>query len=256
MLAAPAIAQQRVKSGTVNIEQVQVAFGSGNVGSGTLHYEGSNYRFSVGGLGVGGFGVSQDGSLWRRLQSQDLAASSPAPFGAGAHARPRRPGQGRDVAGEHQRRVDRSQDAPPGPRPCRSAPTPSSSISSEAAHGDVQPRPRGRRCRRCRQPPVAQDDVQTFNAFAVVMANGHIVRAGEKQLFASATSKVPCSSRPTRDRSRPAASAAPCRRRSTRPAHDQRLRRLHLHGARWRHRLGRTGLCRLRVGGLPRHLQS
>lgn len=60
MLAAPAIAQQRVKSGTVNIEQVQVAFfGSGNVGSGTLHYEGKSYRFSVGGLGVGGFGVSK-----------------------------------------------------------------------------------------------------------------------------------------------------------------------------------------------------
>ena len=60
-LAAPAIAQpHRVKSGTVSIEQVQVAFfGSGNVGSGTLHYEGRNYRFSVGGLGVGGFGVSK-----------------------------------------------------------------------------------------------------------------------------------------------------------------------------------------------------
>ena len=60
LLAAPAIAQQRVKSGTVTIEQVQVAFfGSGNVGSGTLHYEGRYYRFSVGGLGVGGFGVSK-----------------------------------------------------------------------------------------------------------------------------------------------------------------------------------------------------
>ena len=34
-------------------------FGSGNVGSGTLHYEGRSYRFSVGGLGVGGFGVSK-----------------------------------------------------------------------------------------------------------------------------------------------------------------------------------------------------
>jgi glutamate dehydrogenase/leucine dehydrogenase len=41
VLAAPAIAQQRVKSGTVTIEQVQVAFiGSGNVGSGTLHFLG------------------------------------------------------------------------------------------------------------------------------------------------------------------------------------------------------------------------
>jgi hypothetical protein len=48
------------KSGTVEIEQVQVAFlGSGNVGGGTLHFGGKSYRFSVGGLGVGGFGVSK-----------------------------------------------------------------------------------------------------------------------------------------------------------------------------------------------------
>lgn len=60
MLAAPAIAEQRVKSGTVQMEQVQVAFiGSGNAGSGTLHFQGKTYRFSVGGLGVGGFGYSK-----------------------------------------------------------------------------------------------------------------------------------------------------------------------------------------------------
>ena len=53
-------AQERVKSGTVEIEQVQVAFiGSGNVGGGTLHFQGKSYRFTVGGLGVGGFGVSK-----------------------------------------------------------------------------------------------------------------------------------------------------------------------------------------------------
>ena len=53
--SGPAAAQQRVLSGTVNIEQVQVAF----IGSGTLHYHGRSYRFSVGGLGVGGFGFSK-----------------------------------------------------------------------------------------------------------------------------------------------------------------------------------------------------
>jgi hypothetical protein len=53
-------AQERVKTGTVEIEQVQVAFiGSGNVGGGTLNFEGKSYRFTVGGLGVGGFGVSK-----------------------------------------------------------------------------------------------------------------------------------------------------------------------------------------------------
>jgi hypothetical protein len=47
-------------SGTITIEQVQVAFiGSGNLGGGTLVMGGRKYDFSVGGLGVGGFGVSK-----------------------------------------------------------------------------------------------------------------------------------------------------------------------------------------------------
>ena len=59
-LAVPARAQNRVKTGTVEIEQVQVAFiGSGNLGGGTLQFQGRSHRFTVGGLGVGGFGVSK-----------------------------------------------------------------------------------------------------------------------------------------------------------------------------------------------------
>jgi hypothetical protein len=59
-LALPARAQERVKTGTVDIEQVQVAFiGSGNLGGGTLQFQGKSYRFTVGGLGIGGFGVSK-----------------------------------------------------------------------------------------------------------------------------------------------------------------------------------------------------
>ncbi|HEY4167567.1 MAG TPA: hypothetical protein VGM96_12360, partial [Reyranella sp.] len=49
-----------MKTGTVDIEQVQVAFiGSGNLGGGTLQFQGKSYRFTVGGLGIGGFGVSK-----------------------------------------------------------------------------------------------------------------------------------------------------------------------------------------------------
>jgi len=56
----PATAQNLVKSGTVYIEQMQIAFiGSGAVGGGTLHYRDKSYRFSIGGLGIGGFGVSK-----------------------------------------------------------------------------------------------------------------------------------------------------------------------------------------------------
>jgi hypothetical protein len=45
--------------GIVDMREVQVAYlGSGGGGSGTLYYRGGAYPFSVGGLGVGGFGVS------------------------------------------------------------------------------------------------------------------------------------------------------------------------------------------------------
>lgn len=48
------------KSGTVTIEQYQVAFiGSGNLGGGKLQHGGKTYNFTVGGLGIGGFGVSK-----------------------------------------------------------------------------------------------------------------------------------------------------------------------------------------------------
>lgn len=61
ILAVPtARAQERVKTGTVEIEQVQVAFiGSGNIGGGTLQFQGKSYPFTVGGLGIGGFGISK-----------------------------------------------------------------------------------------------------------------------------------------------------------------------------------------------------
>ena len=60
LVVPTAHAQERVKSGTVEIEQVQIAFiGSGNLGGGTLQFQGGNYSFSVGGLGIGGFGISK-----------------------------------------------------------------------------------------------------------------------------------------------------------------------------------------------------
>jgi len=59
-LSFPALANDLVRSGTLTIEQVQIAFiGSGNLGGGTLIVGGQKYSFSIGGLGVGGFGVSR-----------------------------------------------------------------------------------------------------------------------------------------------------------------------------------------------------
>ena len=61
--AAPAGAEESAPSkpsGTISIKQVQIAFiGSGSVGGGTLNYHGREYGFSLGGLGVGGFGASK-----------------------------------------------------------------------------------------------------------------------------------------------------------------------------------------------------
>ena len=64
-------------SGTVTIEQAQVAFiFSGNVGGGKLHYKGKTYEFDIGGLGVGGFGVSKieaTGTIYNLFKLTDFA---------------------------------------------------------------------------------------------------------------------------------------------------------------------------------------
>jgi hypothetical protein len=64
-------------SGSVTIHQVQVAFiGSGATGGGTLYYRGRAYPFKVGGLGIGGFGVSKldaSGSVYNLRRLEDFA---------------------------------------------------------------------------------------------------------------------------------------------------------------------------------------
>ena len=71
-------------SGTVEMKQVQAAFiGSGGGGTGTLFFQGRSYPFTVGGLGVGGIGVSEiqaEGEVYK------LASVSEFP-GAYAQAR-------------------------------------------------------------------------------------------------------------------------------------------------------------------------
>jgi hypothetical protein len=52
-------AQDKPKSGTVTIEQVNVAMlWSASLGGGTLTYKGKSYDFVIGGIGVGGIGAS------------------------------------------------------------------------------------------------------------------------------------------------------------------------------------------------------
>jgi hypothetical protein len=52
--------QGKPLSGYVKMTQVQAAYlGSGNAGTGTLRYRRHTYPFTVGGLGVGGIGISK-----------------------------------------------------------------------------------------------------------------------------------------------------------------------------------------------------
>jgi hypothetical protein len=70
-------ADDLVRSGTLTIEQVQIAFiGSGNLGGGTLVVGGQKYSFSIGGLGIGGFGVSRmeaTGNVYNLKNINDFA---------------------------------------------------------------------------------------------------------------------------------------------------------------------------------------
>lgn len=68
--------RQPIPAGTVSIDQVQVAFLlSGNFGGGTLQFKGETYPFEIGGLGVGGIGVSSvdaDGTVYDLEKIEDF----------------------------------------------------------------------------------------------------------------------------------------------------------------------------------------
>jgi len=52
--------EKLVEAGTVDVSQTRVAFMvSGNAGGGVLHFRGKDYPFSIGGLGIGGIGISK-----------------------------------------------------------------------------------------------------------------------------------------------------------------------------------------------------
>lgn len=67
----------RALSGTLTVEQLQIAFiGSANVGGGKLEYKGRSHDFSIGGLGIGGFGVSRidaTGEVYGLSKLEDFA---------------------------------------------------------------------------------------------------------------------------------------------------------------------------------------
>jgi hypothetical protein len=83
LLAAPALLRSQpawaeTRSGTISLDQTQVALLlSAGWGYGTLHFDGS-HRFKVKGLGVGGIGVSKleaYGNVFRLKQLSDFAGA-------------------------------------------------------------------------------------------------------------------------------------------------------------------------------------
>jgi len=53
------LAAESKPSATVEIQQTQIAFiGSGNLGGGKLFFKGKTYKFTIGGLGIGGIGIT------------------------------------------------------------------------------------------------------------------------------------------------------------------------------------------------------
>jgi hypothetical protein len=57
--AVPLAGEAKESSGTVTIDETQLAFiFSGQIGGGQLDYRGQSYDFKIGGLGIGGYGIS------------------------------------------------------------------------------------------------------------------------------------------------------------------------------------------------------
>lgn len=80
--ASPAMSQSRSlgpATGTVRIEQVQAGFiASGEVGGGTLRFQGRSYPITVGGLGFGSIGASRtvaSGSVYGLKRASDFSGA-------------------------------------------------------------------------------------------------------------------------------------------------------------------------------------
>jgi hypothetical protein len=67
-VANAVVAEEKKPSGTVTIDETQIMWVvGGDIGGGTLQYQGESYGFQIGGLKLGGFGVHQvklKGDVW------------------------------------------------------------------------------------------------------------------------------------------------------------------------------------------------
>ena len=75
---APSEAQEqqapKEPSGTIEIDQTQMALlVSGSLGGGVLHYQGKSHDFRIGGIGIGGIGISEIKAKGEVYSLNDLA---------------------------------------------------------------------------------------------------------------------------------------------------------------------------------------
>jgi hypothetical protein len=79
VFAAPGVAGDRVRSGSVSVEGWRLSFiGSVGGANGTLEYGGRSHAFRVGGLGIGGFGISSfqaKGSVFDMAKLDDFVGT-------------------------------------------------------------------------------------------------------------------------------------------------------------------------------------
>jgi hypothetical protein len=70
----PDAVKGKTPDGTVDMQEVQAAYiGSGAVGTGVLTFRGKDYKFQVGGVGVGGIGLSTVDAAGEVYNLRDLA---------------------------------------------------------------------------------------------------------------------------------------------------------------------------------------
>jgi LysM repeat protein len=73
-VASIASSQEKVPSGTINIDETQLGFIiGGDIGKGTLHYQGVDYSFKTGGIKVGGVGIAKISAVGEVYDLFDLS---------------------------------------------------------------------------------------------------------------------------------------------------------------------------------------
>ena len=69
--------QEKVFAGTIEIDSTQMAFLiSGQAGGGVLEFQGKEYKFNVGGLGVGGIGIAKLNAVGAVYNLDDISKFS------------------------------------------------------------------------------------------------------------------------------------------------------------------------------------